>query len=284
VAERLRGAPQGLCILNSRKDSLEVFAELDDPEALYLSTLLCADHRREVLAKVKRRLAAGEPCRVVSTQVIEAGVDIDFPYVMRAMGPLESIVQAAGRANREGKMAGKGRVEIFDLEGGRMSPGPYETAFGVTRSFVPSRLHEMDMPALHAEYYADVFRSTPTDRRIKGVDGRMTSTVQQARANRDFERVRREARIIEEDTVSVVARGRDPERVDELLTTWMSPRKRFRELGRYSVSLRRREADEHTRAGLIRMDASGALIWVGGYSDKTGIATNVTGDPGDLIC
>ncbi|RYZ89558.1 MAG: CRISPR-associated helicase Cas3', partial [Proteobacteria bacterium] len=277
VAERLRAEPQGLCILNSRKDSLAVFKALNDENALYLSTLLCADHRREVLEEIKRRLEEGEECRVVSTQVVEAGVDIDLPYVMRSMGPLESIVQAAGRCNREGKMEGKGRVEIFDLADGRMPKGAYAAAFSTAKSFVPARLKEMDKPELHRQYYSDLFRSVRTDRLIPGPDGRKIDTVQSARKRRDFETVRREAKLIEEDTVSVVARDRDPEEVDRLLKARIPARKRFRELGRYSVSLRKREADEHLRAKLIREDVCGALIWEGSYSRKTGIAEGIYG-------
>lgn len=119
VAGWMDDAAQVLTIVNTKKDALALLDALNDPEALHLSTLLCGAHRRAVITEVKRRLNAGEACRLVSTQVVEAGVDIDFPLVLRAFGPLDSIIQAAGRANREGKLAGKGRVIIFDpLEGG----------------------------------------------------------------------------------------------------------------------------------------------------------------------
>jgi hypothetical protein len=94
--------------------------------------------------------------------------------------------------------------------------------------------------------------------------------------------VRREARLIEEDTVSVVARDRDPEAVDALLTHWMSPRKRFRELGRYSVSLRRREAEEHAREKRITEHPCGALVWQDAYHPKVGLGAKVQFDPADL--
>lgn len=282
VAERLRREPQGLCVLNSRKDSLAVFRALNDDKALYLSTLLCADHRREVIAEIKRRLSQGENIRVVSTQVIESGVDVDFPFGMRAMGPMEALVQTAGRVNREGKIESKGRVEIFDLEGGKMPKGAYATAFSTAKGFVPTRLAEMDTPGLHRDYYADLFRGTVTDRRIAGPDGRKTETVQSARARRDFQTVSAEARLIEEDTVSVVARDRDPETVDRLLNGWMPARRRFRELGRFCVSLRRREANDHRRHGRIVEHSCGALVWRESYDDKVGLGDEVEFDPADL--
>ncbi|QDT16415.1 CRISPR-associated endonuclease Cas3'' [Alienimonas californiensis] len=112
LAERLAAEPQVLCVVNSRPHARELFeatrSELgDDAEGLiHLSTNLCAAHRAERFAEIRRRLAEGEPCRVVSTQLIEAGVDVDFPAVFRALCGLDSAAQAAGRCNREGRLLG----------------------------------------------------------------------------------------------------------------------------------------------------------------------------------
>lgn len=100
---RLVATPQGLCIVNSRLHAQALYgaiAHLDG--ARHLSTLMCAAHRRDELAKIRADLAAGRPCRVISTSLIEAGVDVDFPLVLRAEAGLDGILQAAGRCNREG--------------------------------------------------------------------------------------------------------------------------------------------------------------------------------------
>jgi CRISPR-associated endonuclease/helicase Cas3 len=122
LAERLRAEPQVLCIVNSRRHAADLFRALDDAEALHLSASMCAAHRSTVIADIRSRLARGEPCRVVSTQVIEAGVDVDFPAVYRAAAGLDSIAQAAGRCNREGKLADAqgrprlGHVVVFEYD------------------------------------------------------------------------------------------------------------------------------------------------------------------------
>lgn len=119
VAGDIRQQECVLAIVNTRKDARELFGLLHDDEAIHLSALMCAEHRSAVLVGIKKRLQArrdgtsNRPLRVVSTQLIEAGVDLDFPVVYRALAGLDSVAQAAGRCNREGKLEGKGQVHVF---------------------------------------------------------------------------------------------------------------------------------------------------------------------------
>lgn len=120
LARMLSEEPQVLCVVNTRRHARELFEKLpDDGSRFHLSALMCAEHRMKRLAEIRRRLGNGFPVRLVSTQLIEAGVDIDFPVVYRALAGLDSITQAGGRCDREGKItaaAGKpaGRVVIFE--------------------------------------------------------------------------------------------------------------------------------------------------------------------------
>ncbi len=117
VAARFAAQLQMLCIVNSRRHARDLFAAIrDQPGAVHLSTLMCARHRRIVLKELRERLLAGAPVRLVATSLIEAGVDIDFPEVWRAAAGLDSIAQAAGRCNREGKLPALGRVVVFEPE------------------------------------------------------------------------------------------------------------------------------------------------------------------------
>lgn len=104
LASELRAREQVLCIVNNRRHARHLAESIDQsPGTLHLSTLMHARHRSRVLAEVRQRLADGKPCRLVSTSLIEAGVDVDFPTVLRAEAGLDSIAQAAGRCNREGR-------------------------------------------------------------------------------------------------------------------------------------------------------------------------------------
>ncbi|MCG8381234.1 MAG: CRISPR-associated helicase Cas3' [Gammaproteobacteria bacterium] len=101
-----------LAIVNTRNDA-RALHQLMPKGTYHLSALMCGQHRSEVIAEIKSRLKAGLPTRVISTQLVEAGVDLDFPVVYRAMAGLDSIAQAAGRCNREGKLPEKGKVIVF---------------------------------------------------------------------------------------------------------------------------------------------------------------------------
>lgn len=112
LAEEIGAHEQVLCIVNMRRDCFDLW-KLMPLGTIHLSALMCGAHRSKIIAEIKRRLRAGEPTRVISTQLVEAGVDIDFPVVYRALAGLDSIAQAAGRCNREGALGRMGQVHVF---------------------------------------------------------------------------------------------------------------------------------------------------------------------------
>lgn len=134
---------QGLVVVNTRRHARCLFEELRKPgrhkdAVFHLSTWMTPAHRLEVLAEVRRRLEEREPCFLVSTQCIEAGVDVDFPAVWRAFGPYDAIVQAAGRCNRNGGLKDSsgnsilGELHVFRPEDEALPPGVYQTATNQT--------------------------------------------------------------------------------------------------------------------------------------------------------
>lgn len=116
LAQRLLDEKQVLCIVNTRGHAVALCELLGDgEETCHLSALMCAEHRSEELERVRARLERGQECRVVSTRLIEAGVDIDFPTVYRAVAGIDSVAQAAGRCNRNG-LHPTGHVIVFQSE------------------------------------------------------------------------------------------------------------------------------------------------------------------------
>jgi CRISPR-associated endonuclease/helicase Cas3 len=111
VAEQLQQNDQVLCVVNTRRDCHALY-KLMPKGTIHLSALMCGEHRSETIKTIKERLASGQTTRVVSTQLVEAGVDMDFPVVYRALSGLDSIAQAAGRCNREGHLNAQGSLGV----------------------------------------------------------------------------------------------------------------------------------------------------------------------------
>lgn len=157
VAARFGQAPQMLAIVNSRQHARKLFDMIRDlPGAVHLTTLMCPKHRRAVLAEVREKLAKGEPVRLVATSLIEAGVDVDFPEVWRAAAGIDAIAQASGRANREGRLAGKGRVVVFTPAEAK-PPRELDAFWQAARPVV--RRHADDLLGLDAvrDYFAELY-------------------------------------------------------------------------------------------------------------------------------
>ncbi|MCF8136740.1 MAG: CRISPR-associated helicase Cas3' [Desulfotignum sp.] len=118
LAEELKKCNQVLCIVNTRNDCRELYEQMPE-NTIHLSANMCGQHRSVCIEKIKKKLDANEPVHVISTQLVEAGVDFDFPVVFRAMAGFDSIAQAAGRCNREGRLKNNGKpvhgkVFVFD--------------------------------------------------------------------------------------------------------------------------------------------------------------------------
>ena len=167
------GESQALGVVNTRKQAKEWWERLRDSlkseaerrSVFHLSSAMCAEHRTQVLKKVRRRLNEGRFCWLISTQVVEAGVDIDFPLVYRALGPLDSIVQAAGRCNREGRLPDKGRVVVFRPMDAMLPGGVYRVATDITARLL-DRLSMDDLsgePELFGRYFGELFQDVATD-------------------------------------------------------------------------------------------------------------------------
>jgi CRISPR-associated endonuclease/helicase Cas3 len=175
---------RSLCVVNLKRHAIKLVSLLHNKSGLkglfHLSTNMCPAHRRKVLSEVRERLKSSNhaACRLIATQCVEAGVDVDFPVAWRALGPLDGIAQVAGRCNREGKLMEKGRMVVFlpERETSReylYPPGGYKEATETTKTLFEKKKNEavekgisfekaFDMydPELFDEYYQLLYNLT----------------------------------------------------------------------------------------------------------------------------
>lgn len=267
LAQLLGEERQAIAVLNTKADALALLDVLDDRRALHLSTLLCGAHRREVLREVRRRLAAGEECRLISTQVVEAGVNLDFPLVVRALGPLDAIIQAAGRCNREGRLT-QGRVVVVRPAGGGLPPGAYRAGAGITAALLERGGLDPDRPESASEYFRQLFQTVQTDR----------GGIQRLRQRLDYPEVRSKFQMIK-PTLSVAITGYGTEderqqvrqRLQRLRDGYGDARSDLRALQPYLVAIDLYQAERYKRQGFISEVMPGLGEWLGQYDGVRGI-------------
>lgn len=271
LAEELGALDQVMVVLNTRKDALALIDAMGRTSHVYhLSTLLCGMHRKDNLQEIRLRLKAGKPLRLISTQVVEAGVDLDFPVVYRALGPLDRIVQAAGRCNREGRPA-DGNVIIFEPIEGRMPRGPYFSGFQKSKIILDGRdPDDLSGPNIFQEYFTLLYG----DLNVDELD------IQVHREALDYPQVAALFRLIPDTTLSVVVRYGSYEKY---LKDWeLSPsRKNWRKLQPFIVGIFEHEAKTYIQDGTIKDLGNNLYIWDGKYSETIGAIAEY--DPSDLI-
>jgi CRISPR-associated endonuclease/helicase Cas3 len=281
IAARMSAETAALCIVNTRKAARDLFEHLrargcDD--IWHLSTAMCPAHRLMVIDEVKTRLAARRPCRLVSTQLIECGCDVDFPLVLREMAPLEAIIQSAGRCNREGLLnsadgAAGGKVIVFRSAESRLPPDRWYRAGRdkVEQDFLAmNRMPDIGRPEDVHEYFQRLYRAGELDQ----------FHIQDFRKNQRFAETARAYRLIDDFTMPVVISTwtERTSEVQELLQRIrrQPSRKLFRRLAAYEVNLRFYEMAAAS-AGLAE-DQFDLKIWVGGYDSALGMAPAAAND------
>ena len=152
--------PQMLVIVNNRRHARSLYDQAKHLDSTFhLTTLMCAKHRSQKLDEIRGRLKKGEPCRVIATSLIEAGVDVDFPLVMRAEAGLDSVAQAAGRCNREGKRPSENSfVWIFAPEEQWKAPPELATQAAVMRLTADSFSDDLLSTQAVAAYFAELYQ------------------------------------------------------------------------------------------------------------------------------
>ena len=258
---------QALCIVNSRASAQSLYERLSGDGVFHLSTLMHPNHRRRVLAEIRQRLKRGERCLVVSTSLIEAGVDVDFPQVFRELAGLDSILQAAGRCNREGKrLREESIVTVFEAP---TAPPPlFLTTIGAARVAMRAYPDLLAPDAIHL-YFTELLK-------LKGENAQDVKGIlpEISRGGFPFQWVAEQFRMIDTDTKTVYIPGADQAPLLEQLRMSWRNRELLRKLAQYAVSIYPQHFEALNLAGNLEVldDQAAILTNPSLYSEQTGLS------------
>jgi CRISPR-associated endonuclease/helicase Cas3 len=276
VADRVAQHDCVLTIVNTRADAAELLNQLDkrcEEKPLHLSAALCGQHRADLIAEIRTRLRARQqgtdrrPLRVVSTQLVEAGVDVDFPVVYRALAGLDSIAQSAGRCNREGRLANgaMGNVFVFVREVPRLLTG---IRFGAeaTRSVLASSAGAQAMDSATFERYFRLYHGSYASADRHGIVDLLARD--KSIFGFQFRTAAERFRLVpDEDQVSVIvpylspgSSGTEVGRCIAMLEAGKSDRWLLRKLQRFTVTVRSKQVLTWQARGDVREVLPGLYV------------------------
>jgi len=259
-----------LSVFNTKKAALEFYNQAAKNRVCekyyHLSTGMCPLHRKSVIRSIRDDLRDKKAILVSSTQLIEAGVDFDFPCVFREIAPLESIIQSAGRCNREGLLFEYGKVFLFRLLDTGMPDKQYRTAAGFALDMIKENLDSLYDHSLYHEYY----------KKLVGlfIDGDVRK-INKSRENFDFKTVSESYRIINKATKGLLVYNYNDESkkfIDEIQRKQYLSRDDFRSMQGYTVQVYQNFILKNKDS--IVETPHGVLIWYGAYDEERGIAVD----------
>lgn len=278
LLEELREQPQVLCILNSRRRVQQVYEALKGEGTYHLSTFMYPVHRKRILKEVRERLKEGKPCRLVATSLVEAGVDLDFGTVFRELAGIDSVIQAAGRCNREGT---RNREEchtvVFTLEEAENIHIPPDLKQPVK---VAEQIEENfeDISSLDAvqDYFRRLYRYKGEGTDAKNIVEQFERGVPSMLF--PFAAVAAQFHLIENDTKTILIDREEAAQVlAERLERGECSRQLLREAGHYCVNVYQKDFDALSGAGLLREIAPGLYLLrkKEQYSEEEGLVIGV---------
>ena len=272
LAARLTETEQALCIVNTRKRAREVFQLLPEEGRFHLSTLMTPQDRKRVLDAVRERLKERKPCRVVSTSLVEAGVDVDFPAVWREVAGLDSILQAAGRCNREGKKsAAESSVHIFHADGN--IPRMLKLNVAAAESVLADYEDVNTRPAIHAYFQTLLW--------AKGDAALDEKNILQSESSFTFRETAEWFHLIDANTVTIYIPAKADAADIQALRDKQFSKGLLRRLSQSAVNLYDTECQKLMENGALEMfaeDGYAILLNPNMYSDECGLEICPEGD------
>lgn len=287
IAEELNNCTQVLCIVNSKKHAIDIYSKLNGDGIFHLSTRMCPKHRNEMLNLIKERLKAGLPCKVVSTQLIEAGVDVDFPLVYRSMAGIDSIVQAGGRCNREGNLE-VGVVNVFEPESAytKNMPSTIKRPIEVAKAIM-ARFDDILSPQAIKSYFEELYSFEGEEGLdIKGIFKELERGAEGCNFNFNFKQVADKFKLIDENTITVIIEyDNDSKDLINKLRYTNENKSILRAVQPYTVNVYENEFDKMHGANLIEVIDDGIYVLrdIRMYKNETGLEFTVESGIGIFI-
>ena len=249
LAERLLAHKQVLCIVNSKKHAREIYELIEDEDSFHLSTRMCPVHRSEMLTEIRARLQGRELCRVVSTQLIEAGVDVDFPVVFRSAAGIDSIAQAAGRCNREG-LRETGSVYVFKPEKHGIPAGWLSRTATVGEGVLARHNDPLSLSAVQ-DYFVDLYNLEGAELDREGIMAAISE--QERQLHFSFRTIAETFKLIDDQNMTPIVVPWNAECCNILEEVKYSkfPGQFARKLQRYSVQVFDQELKEMIQLGFL---------------------------------
>ena len=258
-----------LVIFNTKKAALTFYDTMKEcekwEEKYHLSTAMCPSHRKEVIKYIREDLKAKKKILVVSTQLIEAGVDFDFPVLFRAIAPLESVIQSAGRCNREGNMTDYGKVFLFKLHDAVMPDKTYAACAGFAEELIKTDITRLYRHDVFEKYYADVVDLYIDQAKQQGINN--------ARKEFNFKTVNDSYHLIKDATEGLFIYNYNEESrqlLHSLEYKEFLSRADYRKMQMYTVQVYNYFIIQN--ASMCKLMPQGFMVWYGNYDSKTGIS------------
>lgn len=279
IAEMMSRHDRILCVVNTRQAAKDVYDALPSEGRYHLSTLMHPTHRRKILEAVRNRLKAGETVRLVSTSLIEAGIDVDFPTVMREVCGLDSVLQAAGRCNREGRSDPESSVVYIFRRDGNI-PSLLGRNIGAFNHVTDMTDGGYDTPEAVNKYFDSLYRLTGDENMDR--DEAVYAFENAIPCPLPFRTVSECFHFISGETYTVYIRDDDSRGLIDEARYGRADRETYRKLGQYGVSLMKPQFDRYVQFGYIEIigETTGMLVRKDLYDNATGLSLGAGGGEG----
>ena len=289
IGEELALNRQVLCIVSTRAQAKRIFELLPKEGRVHLSTLMTPEHRKRAIKVIRRRLNEGDVCRVVSTSLIEAGIDLDFPVVYRSMAGLDSLIQAGGRCNREG-LRNDGVTYIFESDSKYRVPAVLKRPAEVARMVMDNANDIGELSAIKKYFLSlyEIEEDVDTSFENRGVldKNKIIRRLDERIKQNDllFETIAKSFRFITDDNVRVIFVPEDDEsrKIAEIIKSGRVEldRKFFRKISKYCVNVYERQYKDILPSLYVVDEGLAILELLEEYDLETGLKFHFEGGEG----